>query len=111
MRDGCDGERLRKLETLFGVFTARAHLRRSAGQDRPSAIRAADHRLSEHAPDQRAASPAATRTGAHPGALAHLLERRRPRLNRFDDGPSADLVAQACGLEILDDRLRSGFLF
>ena len=96
---------------LLGVFTARANLRGRARQDRPAAFIAVDDGFAQHAPDHRAATPAAAGTGADSGAFAYLLEGFRPGLNRLAHGALADLVAQASGLEILDDRLFSGFSF
>jgi hypothetical protein len=40
-----------------------------------------------------------------------LLESLGPCLDRFEDGASADLVAQAGRLEVFDDRLLSSLLF
>ncbi len=101
----------KNLESLFRVLAAWAHLRGSVSQNGPAAVGAADHRLSEHSSNQRAAATTAARTGAHAGAFAYLLERLSAGLNSFDYSAFADLVAQAGGLEILDDRLLSGFLF
>jgi len=39
-----------------------------------------------------------------------LLESFGASLNRFHHGALADLVAQASGFKVLDDRLLSGFL-
>ena len=72
---------------------------------------AIDHRLAEHTSDQGAAAATAARTGADAGALADLLERLGAALNRFDHGALSNLVAEAGGLEIFDDRLLSGLLF
>jgi hypothetical protein len=40
-----------------------------------------------------------------------LLESLGAGLNRFQDAPFADFVAEAGGFEIFNDRLRSRFLF
>jgi len=73
-------------------------LRGSSRQDRPAAFIAADDGLAQHAPDQRAAAPAAAGAGADSGAFADLLEGFRAGLNRFAHGAFADFVAQASGL-------------
>jgi len=96
---------------LLRIFTARASLRSSCNQDRPAAFIAIDHGFAQHAPDQRAAAPTAAGTGADSGAFADLLKSFRAGLNRFEHGALADLVAQACGFEVFDDRLFFGFAF
>ena len=96
---------------MFRVLAARTQLRGRVGQNRPVALWATDHRLSEHASHQRAAASTTARTGAHTGALAYLFEGFGARLNSFDNRAFADLVAQACGFKIFDDRLLSSFLF
>ena len=95
---------------LFRSLAARADLGRDVGQDRPAAVVTLGHRLAQHAAHQRAAAPAAAGAGADAGAFADLLESFRAALNRLEHGAFADLVAQACRLEILDDRLGFGVL-
>jgi hypothetical protein len=51
------------------------------------------HRLSQHASNQRAATPPAAGAGADAGAFADLLESLGARLNRFDYGAFADFIA------------------
>jgi hypothetical protein len=96
---------------LLRVLAARARLRGSVSQNGPATVGTADHRLSEHSSNQRAAASTAARTSAHAGAFAHLLERLSAGLNSFDYSAFADLVTKTGGLEILDHRLFSGFLF
>ena len=83
---------------LFCILTAWANLRGSSRQDRPAAFFAVDDGFAQHAPDHRAATPAAAGTGADAGAFADLLEGFRAVSNRFAHGALADLVAQASGL-------------
>lgn len=101
----------KKLESLFRVLAAWAHLRRSVGQNGPAALLATYYRLSEHSSNKRAAAPTTTGAGTDTSAFAYLLECLSPGLNSFNDGAFADLVAQTCGFKILDDRLLSSFLF
>ena len=68
------------------------------------------HRLSQHASNQRAATPPAAGTGADAGAFADLLEGLGACLDRFDYRAFADLITEASGLEVFDDRLFSGFV-
>ena len=93
------------------VFAAWANLRGSSGQDRPAAFIAIDDGVAQHASNHRAAAPAAAGTGADAGAFADLLEGFRAGSNRFAHGALADLVAQASGFEVFDDRLLFGFSF
>jgi hypothetical protein len=93
---------------LFGILTARTN---GSNQYRPAAIVTIAHRLSQHATNQRAAAPSAAGAGADAGAFAYLLKRLGAGLDSFDHGAFADLVTDASGLEILDNRLLSGFLF
>ena len=102
---------IKPLESLLCIFAARADLRGSVGQHRPTTVRAADHRFSEHASHQGAAASAAARAGADAGAPAYLFERFRAGLNRFHHSAFANFVAKACRFEILDDGLLSSFLF
>lgn len=83
---------------LLCILAAWANLRGSSRQDRPAAFVAVDNGLAQHAPDHRAAAPAAAGTGADSGAFADLLEGFRAGLNRFAHGALSDLVAQASGL-------------
>lgn len=102
---------IKPLESLLGIFAARADLRGSVGDHGPATLWAGDDRLSQHAANQGAAPPAAAGAGADAGASAHLLERFRAGLNRFHHSAFANFVAKACRFEILDDRLLSSFLF
>jgi hypothetical protein len=86
-------------------------LRGSSREDRPAALVATDDRIAQHAPNQGAATSTAAGAGADSGTFTYLLEGFRAALNRFEHGALADLVAQACGLQILDDRLFSRFTF
>jgi hypothetical protein len=96
---------------LLGILAARADLRGRSCKHRPTTIVAIDHGLSQHPSNHRAAAPAAARTGADAGALAHLLEGLSSSLDGFEHGAFADLVAQAGRFEVFDDRLRPGLLF
>jgi hypothetical protein len=78
---------------LLGILTTWAYLRIHGRKDRPAAVFATYHRLTEHAPNQRTATSAAAGPGAHAGAFADLLEGFRAGLNRFDHRAFADLVA------------------
>jgi hypothetical protein len=86
-------------------------LRRGSGQDWPAAVLATHYGFAQHASDHRAAAPAAARTRANSGAFAYLLKSFRARLNGLEHGAFANLIAQAGRLEVLDDRLFSGFPF
>lgn len=101
----------RGLAFFLRVLAAWTNLRGSRNQDRPAAFVTADDGLAQHAPDHRATAPAAAGTGADSGAFADLLEGFRAGPNRFEHGAFADLVAQASGLQILDDRLFFGVSF
>jgi len=96
---------------LLGVLATRAEFLRRTRQDRPAAIFAVDHGFAQHASHERAATSAAAGAGADSGALADLLESFRAGLDGFDHGAFADLVADAGGFEVFDDRLLSGFPF
>lgn len=96
---------------LLGIFAARAEFLRRTRQDRPAAIFAIDHGLAQHPSHEGAAAPAAARAGADSGALADLLEGFGAGLDGFGHGAFADLVADAGGFEVFDDRLLSGFPF
>ena len=96
------------LAFAFGVFAARTG---GAGNRRPTAFAAWDHRFAEHAAYQRAAASAAAGAGADAGALADLFKSLGAGLDRFEHGSFADFVAQASRFEIFNDRLRFGFLF
>jgi hypothetical protein len=98
-------------DPLLSVLATRAHLGRSGCEDRPAAVSAVDNRFSQHAADQRSTAPATARTGADACALAHLLEGLRAALDRFDHRAFTDFVADAGGLEVLNHRLLSCFLF
>ena len=88
---------MRASSFLLCILTAWANLGGSSRQDRPAAFIAVDDGLAQHAPDQRAAAPAAAGAGADAGAFAYLLKGFRAGLNRFAHGALADLVAQASG--------------
>jgi hypothetical protein len=66
---------------------------------------AIDHGLSQHASDHRAATPSAAWASTDSGSFADGFKRSGACLNRFQHGPSADLVAEARGLKVIDDRL------
>ena len=93
---------------LLGVVATGAD---QSDQDRPATFATVHHRFSQHPSNHRAAAPTAAGAGADSCAFADLLESLGACLDRFDYGAFADLVAQASGFEILDDRLLSGFLF
>jgi hypothetical protein len=92
----------------FGVFAARTW---GAGNRRPGALAAADHRFAEHAAHQRAAASAAAGAGADAGAFADLFKILGAGLNGFEHGSFANFVAQASRFEIFNDRLCFGVLF
>jgi len=96
---------------LLGVLATRAEFLRRTRQDRPAAIFAIHHRLAQHASHERAAASTAAGAGADSGALADLLEGFGAGLDGFGHGAFADLVADAGGFEVFDDRLLSGFPF
>jgi hypothetical protein len=104
---------MRDIESAFllGVLAARAEFLRRTREDRPAAILAIDHGLAQHPSHEGAAASAAAGAGADSGALADLLEGFGTGLDGFDHGTFADLVADAGGFEVFDDRLLSGFLF
>jgi len=93
---------------LLSVFTPRAS---GSNQHRPAAVIASRHRFTEHAAHERAAAPPAAGAGADAGALTDLFEGFSAGLNRFDHGAAADLVTDAGGFEVVDDRLLPGYLF
>jgi hypothetical protein len=92
----------------FGVFAARTW---GAGNRRPGAFAASDHRFAEHAAHQRAAASAAAGAGADAGAFADLFKSFGAGLDGLEHGPFADFVAQASRFEIFNDRLGLGVLF
>jgi len=96
---------------LLRVLAAWAEFLRRTRQDRPAAIFAIDHGLTQHASHERAATSATAGAGADSGALADLLEGFGAGLDGFGHGAFADLVADAGGFEVFDDRLLSGFPF
>lgn len=93
---------------MLSVFTPRAS---GSDQHRPAAVIASRHRFAEHTADQRTAASPAAGAGADAGALTDLFEGFSTSLNRFGHGAAADLVADAGGFEVVDDRLLPGFLF
>jgi hypothetical protein len=86
-------------------------LRRGSDQDRPAAVFATHYGFAQHASDHRTAAPPAAGTGADSGAFAYLLESFGTRLDGLEYRPFANLIAQTGRLEVLDDRLFSGFPF
>ena len=93
---------------MLSVFTPRAS---GSDQHRPAAVIASRHRFTEHAAHKRAAAPPAAGAGADAGALTDLFEGFSAGLNCFGHGAAADLVTDAGGVEVVDDRLLPGFLF
>lgn len=94
---------------LLRIFAARAGLRENSRQHRPAAFVTTDDRLSQHAANHGAAATAPARAGPDSRAFAHLLEGFCTGLDRFQHGAFANLIAQAGGFEILDDRQLFGF--
>lgn len=80
-----------------------------AFEDRPAAGGAGLNLFPKHSADHRAASGRAARSRASAASPAHRLETFRPGLNRLDDDPFADFIAQAYRPEGVDNRLFSGF--
>ena len=94
--------------SLFGIIAAWT---RRADQNGPAAFVAVRHRVAQHAAHHRTTATAAAWTGTDPRASAHVSESLGARLNGFENRSFADLVAEAGGLQILNDGLLSGFLF
>lgn len=69
------------------------------------------HWLAQHAAHHRTTATAAAWTGTDTGASAHISESFGAGLDGFQNRSFADLVAEARGLQILNDGLLSGFLF
>ena len=65
---------------LLCILAAWANLRSSCHEDRPAAFVTVNDGLAQHAPDQRAAAPAAAGTGADASIIAiedsHEIQRR-----------------------------------
>lgn len=96
---------------ILASAASRAGKGRGSLQNRPAALGAGFNLLAKHPTDHWPASGCPAWAGPCAGSTAHRLEGFRPGLDRFNDDPLADFVAQADRTVGIDDGLLSCFSY